>query len=350
MFNVDFEATNRCNADCYFCPRDQTPHEGLMTQETFERALVRTVELRDQMARTRLEDPSVDISICGLGEPLVNPRTPAYVAAVKDAGFPCTMSSNGAILDERRGQAVLEAGLDIAMLNVGAVGEEYEQVYKLPWERTRDNVVRFVEMAEGRCEVGIVLVDFRQDAARLDELEKYWRDQGVSTFFRYDIMNRGGSLFVDHMQFEALPELHEARELLARNGGRAICAAPFVYVFIGYDGKYYLCCSDWKKEVSFGSVHERGIMDVARGKLEHVLTRGTVCRTCNIDPLNHLTDEMQAARRNGDTTFDAAAAAREKAEAGLRFEEMLEQMAPGVTDGLHMSGRRRRRLIPLVGD
>ncbi len=350
MFVVDFEATNRCNADCHFCPRDQTPHEGLMTQEIFEQALLRTIELRDQMARTGLEDPSVDVSICGLGEPLINPRTPSWIAAVKDAGFTCSMSSNGAILDERRGQAVLDAGLDVAMLNVGAVGDEYEQVYKLPWQRTHDNVVRFVEMAEGRCDVGLVLVDFRQDPAKAAELERYWRDRGISIFFKYDIMNRGGSLFVDHMQFEALPELQAARELLGRNGGRALCAAPFVYVFLGYDGKYYLCCSDWKKEVSFGSVFDRSILDVTRGKLEHVLSRGTVCRTCNIDPLNQLTDEMQAARLNGDTGFDAAAAARQKVDTSTWFEGVLEDMVPGVTKGLPGSGRRRRRLLPVIGE
>ena len=277
MFTVDIEVTNRCNADCHFCPRDQTPHEGLMTEPIFDRALARASEFREELGRTGLEDPAVQVGLCGLGEPLINPRTPQWVSAVKEAGFSCSVSSNAALLDERRGQALLDAGLDLILINVGDIGEAYEQVYKLPWQRTHDNIVRFAEMAKGRCDVGIALVDYKQDAAYADELERFWRERGISRFFKYDIMNRGGSLFVDHMQFEALPELQTARDLISRKGGRAICATPFVYVFVGYDGKYYLCCSDWKKEVSFGTIFERSILELTRDKLEHVLARGTVC-------------------------------------------------------------------------
>ena len=45
-FGVDIEPTNRCNAKCYFCPRDATPHQGLMTRAVFEQSLGRCAELR----------------------------------------------------------------------------------------------------------------------------------------------------------------------------------------------------------------------------------------------------------------------------------------------------------------
>jgi 2-iminoacetate synthase ThiH len=41
-FNVDIEATNRCNASCTFCPRDVMPDQGLMSRDTFEQALARS--------------------------------------------------------------------------------------------------------------------------------------------------------------------------------------------------------------------------------------------------------------------------------------------------------------------
>ena len=346
-FTVDIEVTNRCNADCHFCPRDQTPHEGLMTESVFDRALERAEEFRD--AVSHLDDPVVRVSLCGLGEPLINPRTPGWVKEVKDAGFTCDMSSNGALLDERRGGAVLDAGLDSVMINVGDIGDAYEAVYKLPWQRTHDNIVRFAEMAEGRCEPIIVLVDYKQDAAHVEEMKQFWRERGLTNFLEFDIMNRGGSLFVDHMQFETLPEMQSAQELIDEQGGHAICATPFAYVFIGYDGNYYLCCSDWKKEVSFGTVFKSSILDITRGKLEHVLSRGTVCRTCNIDPLNYLTDEMHAARRGGDTTFDAGASATQIVQLSRKIEGVLEEIDPGVTSGLSGQTPKRRRLIPLLG-
>ena len=52
-----------------------------------------------------------------------------------------------------------------------------------------------------------------------------------------------------------------------------VCGAPFVLLFIGYDGQYYLCCSDWKKEVAFGSVFETSFMAIMGDKLERTATQ-----------------------------------------------------------------------------
>ena len=84
---------------------------------------------------------------------------------------------------------------------------------------------------------------------------------------QYEIMNRGGALFVDHMQYETLPQLASARELLEATGVHSVCGAPFVFLFIGYDGQYYLCCSDWKKEVADGERLRRVVHDVSPAKL-----------------------------------------------------------------------------------
>ncbi len=41
FLTIDIEITNRCNATCHFCPRDATPHQGIMSVETFDKALAR---------------------------------------------------------------------------------------------------------------------------------------------------------------------------------------------------------------------------------------------------------------------------------------------------------------------
>ena len=73
-----------------------------------------------------------------------------------------------------------------------------------------------------------------------------------------------------------------------------MCPTPFAYLFIGYDGQYYLCCSDWKKEVPLGSVADTSFTDVMVAKLAHARTRQPVCKTCNLDPLNKLTEALRA--------------------------------------------------------
>ena len=302
VISIDIEPTNRCNAKCHFCPRDMTPHQGIMAPELFDQALARAIEFRpiaeDRFHRT------VEISLCGLGEPLLNRHTVSYVQKVRDAGFDLTLSSNASLLKEDVGRRLLDAGLQRVALNVGEEGDDYEDIYKLPFERTRDNVLRFNEMAGDDCEVIIVLVNHRNDLEHQDEMRAYWQDLGLEHFQAFNLMNRGGALFVDAMQYEALPEMAEAAAILTTERGPALCHAPFVYLFIGYDGQYYLCCSDWTKEAPLGSVYEKSFLDVTERKLQHLISREPVCRTCNLDPANRLTGELHALRAGEITQLD----------------------------------------------
>jgi MoaA/NifB/PqqE/SkfB family radical SAM enzyme len=349
-FGVDIEPTNRCNADCYFCPRDATPHQGLMSPETFEQSLARCVELREKLRA--LDRKELNISLCGLGEPLLNKHTPSFVARVRAEGFHCTMSSNAALLDERRSHALIEAGLQQIAINVGERDEGYEEIYKLPFERTRDNILRFKELAGDVCQTIIVLVNHRQDRAHLDDMRRYWADQGLQAFMEYEIMNRGGALFVDHMQFDALPQLAEAKALLEATGTEALCPTPFVYLFIGYDGQYYLCCSDWKKEVPLGSVFDVSFTDVMVAKLSHVRSRRPVCLTCNFDPLNQVTEALRArdagepAERDVDAVIEGVR--RQTAFSLKEIEALTGQRPPPPPPPGTSEATQRRRQIPVT--
>jgi MoaA/NifB/PqqE/SkfB family radical SAM enzyme len=354
--NVDIEPTNRCNADCYFCPRDQTPHQGLMQEEVFDQALARCVEFRSVVDQRLGLD--MKLSLCGLGEPLLNRLTPQFVRSIREAGFACSMASNAALLDERRGEALLDAGLQEININAGEQGADYEQIYKLPFERTCENVLRFVEMAKDRCKVQIVLVDHRGDEEHDAKMTEFWRERGLEDFVRFPLMNRGGALFVDHMQYESRPELGEARAMFNEADALPICYAPFIFLFVGYDGQYYLCCSDWKKEVPLGSVFDRTFLEITGEKLDRVLSREPICKSCNLDPLNQLTGELIAERSGATaggnrtlmTTGVNPRGVRDAlvAESRQLFDQ-LEQLQPGVTTAPRPRPTTRR-LIPLRVD
>jgi MoaA/NifB/PqqE/SkfB family radical SAM enzyme len=340
-FTIDIEVTNRCNAHCYFCPRDATPHQGLMSMEVFEQTLVRADEIRtlNQQLDESLETV---ISLCGLGEPLLHKHVPTFVRRSREEGFECSMSSNAALLDERRGTAVLEAGLQRIFINVGERDDSYEDIYKLPFEKTRDNIVRFFEQAGDQCEVTIVLVDHRRDKEHVDAMERYWRDFGITSFAKFDIMNRGGALFVDHMQYETRPELDQARAMIDERGGEAICGVPFISTFFGYDGNVYLCCSDWRKEAPIGSVFDDDAALSLAKRLDPVVSREPVCKTCNLDPLNALADEIRAKNEGAHDAADVDAMADELATYGPRLREALDVM--GAVERPTGTGRR---LIPV---
>ncbi len=344
--SVDIEPTNRCNADCYFCPRDQTPHQGLMTPETFAAALDRSRELRDVAERN---GHAVRLSLCGLGEPLLNKHVPSFIRQARDQGFEISMSSNAGLLDERRAHAVLDAGLQQIDINVGERGEDYEDIYKLSWEKTRDNILRFVELAEGRCQVQIILVNHRGDRQHLADMEQYWRDLGLERFFSFNLINRGGALYVDHMQFDQVPQRAEAQAMLDAAEDRTLCVWPFSSMVVGYDGMYYLCCSDWKKEHPLGTVHDTSFVDILGEKIDLALNKAAVCRTCNLNPVNALTDELQARDRGAEDAIDPMWMMGSLRAGSRSVVEIVDNLKPGITgEALRHGPSARRRLIPVA--
>jgi MoaA/NifB/PqqE/SkfB family radical SAM enzyme len=326
LFVVDIEPTNRCNASCHFCPRDQTPHQGLMSPEVFEQAL-QSAQLIRSLGN------QVQVNLCGLGEPLLNKHTPAFVERIREEGFRCGLSSNGALLDEARATALIDAGLNRAFINIGDIDDSYEDVYKLPFEKTRDRILRFIDLAPDDLEIFIVLVDYKQDKAHLEAMRAYWEGHGVSTFMEFEVMNRGGALFVDHMQYSQYPERARAQEMLLEQAGRqTICTVPFNSVFIGYDGNYYLCCSDWKKEAPLGSVFDETPVSIMEQKLVHVLGGEPVCKTCNLDPVNRVTDKLREVAEGEAAPMEAAMLVRGLSTTSEGALTGLNNALPGVSE------------------
>ena len=112
---VDIEPTNRCNAKCYFCPRDATPHQGLMTPAVFEQALGRVVELRSRF--TELGRPSPRVSLCGLGEPLLN-RTEGVVEVAPEAEGE-EPATSGHLLEDRAHLDEAEWEFSVGVVRMG---------------------------------------------------------------------------------------------------------------------------------------------------------------------------------------------------------------------------------------
>ena len=213
----------------------------------------------------------------------------------------------------------------------------------MPFGRTRDNVARFVELAGDRCRVFVVLVDHTGDPDHVAEVEAFWRQLGVFRFFRLDLLNRAGSLPVESMHYDDDHRPARVDELWRTTAAAAVCDAPFQFPFVGYDGSYYLCSSDWQKEVSFGTVFDFSMVDVMAAKLARVTSRSPICRNCNHDPLNQLADRARAVDVGGSTEAELVALAEALAQRTTNLDQVLELLAVPRLDPVP-----DRRLIPVA--
>src|SRR5689334_613554 len=116
--SIYIEPTSRCNELCQQCPRT------LLSREDDR-------DLSFENFRTIVDQfPVLDrVVLHGLGEPLLNKELPHMISYLKARGTYVLFNSNGILLNERRGQALIDAGLDEYCLSMdGATREMYARV------------------------------------------------------------------------------------------------------------------------------------------------------------------------------------------------------------------------------
>jgi MoaA/NifB/PqqE/SkfB family radical SAM enzyme len=103
------ETTNRCNLLCTTCPR---------TYEELEPAADMSWDL---FSRIVDQFPTIERAVLhGVGEPMLVKHLPRMVRHLKDRGTYVLFNTNGTVLSERNGRALIAAGLDELRVSLDA--------------------------------------------------------------------------------------------------------------------------------------------------------------------------------------------------------------------------------------
>ena len=107
------EVTNHCNSLCVSCP---------LTFDHFLPFEPKQHLSWDDFRRIVDQAPVIERAILhGIGEPLLNRDLPRFVAHLKERGAHVLFNSNGVLLDQRRGDALVAVGLDELRVSIDAV-------------------------------------------------------------------------------------------------------------------------------------------------------------------------------------------------------------------------------------
>ena len=133
------EVTNRCNLLCTTCPRTYVELEppADLSWELF-RSIVDQVP---DLGRAVLH---------GVGEPMLVKALPRMVRYLKDRGTYVLFNTNGTVLNDRNGRALIDAGLDELRVSLDAsTRESYRAVRGMDYfDRILRNVARFRALQE----------------------------------------------------------------------------------------------------------------------------------------------------------------------------------------------------------
>lgn len=186
------ETTNRCNLLCTTCPRTYAELEppADMSWPLFTRIV-------DQI-------PGLQRAVLhGVGEPMLVKDLPRMVAYLKARGTYVLFNTNGTLLNERNGRALIEAGLDELRVSFDAAdAETYKAIRgKDFFRRILRNVAAFrdLQRREGhaRPRVSAWLTGLRETVADLPAFVQVAADAGVEevylqrlVFFEDDAIGR----------------------------------------------------------------------------------------------------------------------------------------------------------------
>jgi MoaA/NifB/PqqE/SkfB family radical SAM enzyme len=296
--SIYIEPTSRCNEFCQQCPRT------LLSREE-DRDLS-----FDDFRRVVDQFPVLErVVLHGLGEPLLNKELPHMVRYLKDRGTYVLFNSNGVALTLKKGQALIDAGLDEYRLSMdGSSREMYARVRGVDaFDKIWRNIKAFVtlqrEQQADKPAVSLWFTAMRENLPDLPNLIALAGESGIRevhlqrlVYFEEGLANSQQSLF-RRASAEEL-EIVRRGEQMCRERGITFSAAgmvtpmesitrdfgarpwsgcrrPYTLTYITSSGNVLSCCfapfghrsrREYHEERVLGNVFQQPIEEIWQGE------------------------------------------------------------------------------------
>jgi radical SAM protein with 4Fe4S-binding SPASM domain len=263
------ETTNRCNLLCTTCPRtyEELEPPADMSWQLF-------CSIVDQI-------PNLSRAVLhGVGEPMLVKNLPRMVRYLKDRGPYVLFNTNGTVLNERNGRALIEAGLDELRISFDAANaESYKAIRgKNYFNRILRNVRAFRDLQEregcSRPRLSAWLTGLRETVEQLPEFVRVAADAGVRevylqrlVFFEENAIGkaRPDQALYEQLSSEEAKHIDRASEIAASLGVSfsasgavsepgmslkrsdssspwSLCRRPWTVMYITANGRALPCC------------------------------------------------------------------------------------------------------------
>jgi MoaA/NifB/PqqE/SkfB family radical SAM enzyme len=264
------ETTNRCNLLCTTCPRtyEQLEPEADMSWELF----TSIIDQYPKIARVVLH---------GIGEPMLVKDLAQRVAYLKARGIYVLFNTNGTLLNEANGRALIDAGLDELRVSLDAAEAEMYEVVRGKdfFAKIVANVGNFTrmqrEMGAVRPRVSLWLTGLRETVGQLPDFVRLAHSVGVFEVYLQRLvffdepmsgasMARAESALFEHTTADEEALIAEAGRVAAELGvmfsasgavdpGESIrkqrddapwslCRRPWSLMYITANGRVLPCC------------------------------------------------------------------------------------------------------------
>jgi hypothetical protein len=249
--HVSLEAHTVCNQACYFCPVSIAPREDyFMPTELYERIVGELAAWRDTIEA---------VFMINYNEPTADKRFVEQVRAIRAAGLPPAVLTNGTGLTPQRIDALIEmGGLRYLSINLSTLDRE-----RYRKERGGDHlemVLRYLDYAKDKPvaeQMDMIVLGTGDENHQRDFAEISQRFAGSRFQMKsYEVMDRAG-----YLQIGLKPALPNQRLCGCDNIG----SRPLQHLHITPRGQCVLCCEDYDAKYVVGDLTRESVRDVLTG-------------------------------------------------------------------------------------
>jgi MoaA/NifB/PqqE/SkfB family radical SAM enzyme len=266
--HVQIQTIAGCNAACPMCPMSDRKvrrrQKGRMAPELF-RKIVREA--------AQHEDCAV-ISPYLQNEPLLDGDLAEHVRSIKelsDGRLSARIVSNGYLLDARKLDELIDAGIDVISISLNAHSQEvYRKVMGgLDFDVTVRNLERLLEARDRGIMVIVTFMITSDNEHEIEQAVQFWTERGVLCG-AYGIGTMTGNVpnfdRIKSTQFQERP---------------LECFVPLEATTILANGDLLLCCSDWARASVYGNVVRESIQDIWHSPALSAIRRDAIHETFN---------------------------------------------------------------------
>ena len=283
------ETTNRCNLNCPFCmvglddsktaAAGNAAHslmsrpQGMMSESVFSRIVSEAEAFGIRSAYLHFQ-----------GEPMLNPRTPAFARELKKRGLEVGVFTNGQAFDDGNIAELAEARVDLIRFSIDGATEESYQANRVggTLEKAMENMRRVVEAVRSRGNRGTKIewqfLALRNNEKEIGAAEKMAEEIGVG-------------FFVKRFR-ETDPELAPANPDLRARKLEKPCRDIYKQICFYWNGDVVPCCYDVDADAVMGNIMDapleeiwnseryRGFRDAIDNAAERPEAEPELCRRC----------------------------------------------------------------------
>jgi MoaA/NifB/PqqE/SkfB family radical SAM enzyme len=245
---VSLEAHSVCNQRCFFCPVSIAPREPyFMPTELYERIISEIAEL---------DEPIEIVAMIQYNEPTVDRRFVDQVRAIKDAGLPPAVLSNGSGLTPDKVDAIVDmGGMKYFSVNLSTLDPD-----RYAKERGRNHLERV-----------LANLDYAKDKNLADEmvivvlgadLERHAQDfEAITKRFEGSNFEVQDFEANDRAGYLEIGLAAEGRDLAVR-GCDYMGSRPIEHIHITAAANIVLCCQDYDESWVLGNLDKQSLREI----------------------------------------------------------------------------------------